>query len=191
MASQLTELLRNLQESHFPIQVLKLPNSLRKGNAFIWNCVTESWQEIQGDKEKDSHMSNLWNAISTCLEEYRISDNYGGPEPEVTQKFSIGAVISTITSDINMEQKTIQMDQHKWFIRTVEGLLDILTGQVGGTVPELFLSDRKLGAEFSRTELMKLYNHSPDLKALYHLMTDKSFFLQYLKALLTDWTDDL
>ncbi|GFX57397.1 SF3 helicase domain-containing protein [Trichonephila clavipes] len=190
-ASQLTELLRNLQESHFPIQVLKLPNSLRKANAFIWNCLTESWQEIQADKEKDSHMSNLWNAISTYLEEYRKSGNYGGPEPEVTQKFSISAVISTITSDINMERKTIQMDRHKWFIRTVDGLLDILTGQVGGTVPELFLSDRKLGVEFSRTELMKLYNHSPDLEALYHLMTDKSFFLQYLKALLTDRTDDL
>ncbi|GFW11065.1 SF3 helicase domain-containing protein [Trichonephila clavipes] len=129
-ASQLTELLRNLQESHFPIQVLKLPNSLRKANAFIWNCLTESWQEIQADKEKDSHMSNLWNAISTYLEEYRKSGNYGGPEPEVTQKFSISAVISTITSDINMERKTIQMDRHKWFIRTVDGLLDILTGQV-------------------------------------------------------------
>ncbi|GFR31221.1 SF3 helicase domain-containing protein, partial [Trichonephila clavata] len=77
---------------------------------------------------------------------------------EVTQKFSISAVISTITSDINMERKTIQMDRHKWFIRTEDGLLDILTGQVGGTVPELFLSDRKLGVEFSRTELLHLYN---------------------------------
>ncbi|GFQ78262.1 SF3 helicase domain-containing protein [Trichonephila clavata] len=189
--AQMTELLRNLQESHFPIQVLKLPNSLRKANAFIWNCLTESWQEIQGDKEKDCHMNNLWNAICTYLEEYRKSGKYGGPEPEVTQKFSISAVISTITSDINMERKTIQMDRHKWFIRTADGLLDILTGQVGGTVPELFLSDRKLGVEFSRTELVQLYNHSPELEALYHLMTDKSFFLQYLKALLTDRTDDL
>ncbi|GFQ75131.1 SF3 helicase domain-containing protein [Trichonephila clavata] len=90
-----------------------------------------------------------------------------------------------------MERKTIQMDRHKWFIRTEDGLLDILTGQVGGTVPELFLSDRKLGVEFSRTELLHLYKHSPELEALYHLMTDKSFFLQYLKALLTERTDDL
>ncbi|GFR05402.1 SF3 helicase domain-containing protein [Trichonephila clavata] len=137
-SAQMTELLRNLQESHFPIQVLKLPNSLRKANTFIWNCLTESWLEIQGDKEKDCHMNNLWNAICTYLEEYRKSGKYGGPEPEVTQKFSISAAISTITSDINMERKTIQMDRHKWFIRTADGLLDILTGQVGGTVPELF-----------------------------------------------------
>ncbi|GFR31706.1 SF3 helicase domain-containing protein [Trichonephila clavata] len=80
-SAQLTEMLRNLQESHFPIQVLKLPNSLRKANAFIWNCLTESWQEIQGDKEKDSHMSNLWNAICTYLDEYRKSGNYGVPSP--------------------------------------------------------------------------------------------------------------
>ncbi|GFR19101.1 SF3 helicase domain-containing protein [Trichonephila clavata] len=97
-SAQLTEMLRNLQESHFPIQVLKLPNSLRKANAFIWNVLTESWQEIQGDKEKDSHMSNLWNVICTYLDEYRKSGNYGGPEPEVTQKFSISTVISTITT---------------------------------------------------------------------------------------------
>ncbi|GFR10343.1 SF3 helicase domain-containing protein [Trichonephila clavata] len=87
----------------------------------------------------------------------------GGPEPEVTQKFSISTVISTITSDTNMERKTIQMDRHKWFIRTVDGLLDILTGHVGGTVPELFLSDRKLGVEFSRAELLQFANATPDL----------------------------
>ncbi|GFX46025.1 SF3 helicase domain-containing protein [Trichonephila clavipes] len=117
-APQLTELLRNLQESHFPIQILKLPNSLRKANAFIWNCLTESWQEIQADKEKDSHMNNLWNAICTYLEEYRKSGNYGGSEPEVTQKFSINAVISTITSDINMERKRFKwIDTNGLYVR--------------------------------------------------------------------------
>ncbi|GFQ75482.1 SF3 helicase domain-containing protein [Trichonephila clavata] len=50
--AQMTELLRNLQESHFPIQVLKLPNSLRKANAFIWNCLTESWQGILATRKR-------------------------------------------------------------------------------------------------------------------------------------------
>ncbi|GBN19691.1 hypothetical protein AVEN_261776-1 [Araneus ventricosus] len=189
--AQMVELLRRLQESHFPIQVMRLSNSLRKASAFIWNCLTESWQEIQADKEKESHMGNLWNAIGTWLEEYRKTGNYGGPDPQVLDRFSIGFVMSTITSDSNMERKTVQMDRHKWFIRTQDGLWDILTGHVGGTVPELFLSDRKLGVEFSRSELSKLFHDSKELEQLYDVLTDHAFFMTYLKALFTDRTDDL
>lgn len=188
---QMVELLRTLQESHFPIQVLRLCNSLRKPSTYIWNSLTESWQETLSDKEKESHIGNLWNTIFTWLQDYRKSGNYGGPDPQVFERFSISSVLSTITSDATMERKTVLMDQHKWFIRTRDGLWDILTGHVGGTVPELFLSDRKLGVEFSRSQLLTFFHDSKDLENLYDTLTNHSFFLTYLKALFMDQTDDL
>ncbi|GBM30345.1 hypothetical protein AVEN_197823-1 [Araneus ventricosus] len=189
--SQMGELLRTLQENHFPIHVLRLSNSLRKASTFIWNCLTESWQEILVDKEKESHISNLWQAINTWLQEYRNSGNLGGPDPQICDRFSINSVLSTITSETTMERKTVLMDQHKWFIRTQDGLWDILTSHVGATVPELFLSDRKLGVEFSRSELMKLLQDSEELMHLYNMLTNRTFFLTYLKALFLNQTNDL
>lgn len=188
----LATLVRNLQESHFPIQMLRLTNSLKKCVPYIWNCLTESWQEMNVEKEKDCHVTNLWNAIKTWLIDYRKAGNtVGGPDEEIIKNFHINMVLSMITSDSSMERKMVQMDRHKWFIRTQDGLLDILTGHVGGTVPELFLSDRKLGVEIPRAEMDVLFNHSKDLVALYELQTQKPFFQKYLKSIFTDQTDDL
>lgn len=188
---QMTELYRTLQENHFPIKVLRMYNALRKPSAYIWNCISLSWKEIAAEREKESHLINLWSAIVTWLKEYRKSGNIGGPDDDVLKKFEMNTVMSTITSDSNLEQKTIQMDRHKWFIRLQDGLLDILTGHIGGTVPELFLSDRRLGIQVSREEMIKLYHKSRDLEQLFTLMMDKRFFLRYLKALFMDQTDDL
>ena len=191
-SSELVTLIRGLQESHFPIQMLKLSNSLRRSTPFIWNCLTESWQELSMEKEKESHLINLWNVIKSWLKDYRrAGHSIGGPDDETIQKFQIGGVLSMITSDTSIERKVVQMDRHKWFIRTEDGLLDILTGHVGGTVPELFLSDRKLGIGILRTEMNTLINDSEPLVRLYELLTTKSFFQTYLKALFTDQTDDL
>ncbi|KAG8175223.1 hypothetical protein JTE90_022646 [Oedothorax gibbosus] len=189
--NDLVQLLRELQESYFPLQSLKLTTSLRKNNGFVWNSLTESWQELNAEKEKESHLNNLWNVIKFWIRDYRRAGNLGGPDDEVLKKFGVGMVLSSINSDISFERKMIQMDRHKWFIRTQDACLDILTGHIGGTVPELYLSDRKLGIETPRQELIRLYNHSPDLEQLYQLLTTKSFFQKYLKALLTDQTDDL
>lgn len=190
-AKDLTELIRSLQECHFPIRVLRFSNAIRKSSPFIWNSLTQSWQEIQVEREKDSHMTNLWNAIKNWLLDYKKAGNFGGPDDDIIKSFNIQTVMSMITSDSSMERKNVQMDRHKWFIRTNDALLDILTGHIGGTVPQLFLSDRKLGIELNREELDKLYNHSKELEQLYELLTDKSFFQKYLKALFTDQTDDL
>lgn len=189
--NDLTRLIRELQESYFPIQVLQLTNSLRKNNSFVWNSLKESWKEVDKEKEKDCHVVNLWNAIQIWIRDFRAAGNIGGPDEDTMKKFSIQMVLSMINSDTSMESKLIQMDRHKWFIRTQDACLDILTGHIGGTVPELYLSDRKLGIETPRQELIQLYNYSPDLEQLYELLTTKSFFQKYLKALLTDQTDDL
>ncbi|KAG8172719.1 hypothetical protein JTE90_003908 [Oedothorax gibbosus] len=186
----MSELIRDLQESYFPIQVLRLTNSLRK-SSFIWNSILESWQEVQIGKEKEWHSKNLWRAIKSWIKNYHKSGNFGGPDDDVLKNFNTQMTLSMINSDSSMERKLIQMDHHKWFIRTQDGCLDLLTGHVGGPVPELYLLERKLDIETSREELLKLYNHSPDLEGLYELLTTKTFFQKYLKALFTDQTDDL
>lgn len=190
--SELGNLIRDLQESHFPIQVLKLSNSLKKPSQFIWNCLTESWQEIGFEKEKEAHITSLWFVIKAWLNQYRRGGHsLGGPDEDTIQKFQINSVLSMITSDTNIERKVVQMDRHKWFVRTHDGLLDILTRHVGGTVPELFLSDRKLGIDVPRNEMNRLLNDCQPLVRLYNLLSQKSFFQAYLKALFTDQTDDL
>ena len=189
--NNLYDLIRDLQESYFPIQMMKMAQCLRKSNAFVWNSLTESWQEILMDKEKESHLLNLWQAIQCWVKDYHKSGQFGGPDDDVMKKFVVHDLMSKINSDCSMERKKIQMDQHKWFIRTRDGCLDLLTGHIGGTVPELYLSDRKLGIDTPRPELMRLYNRAPDLERLYALLTTQSFFQRYLKALFTDQTDDL
>lgn len=190
-SQQMTELFRSIQESHFPIKVLRQCNALRKPSAYIWNCITQSWKEITAEREKESHLVNLWSNIVAWVTEYRNSGNFGGPDEEFLRKFDLSTVMSTITSDSHLEQKTIQMDRHKWFIRLQDGLLDILTGHIGETVPELFLSDKRLGINVSRERMIELYHKSPELEELYSLLMDKLFFLRYLKSLFRNRTDDL
>lgn len=189
--NQMVSLFRRIQENYFPIQVLNIASSMKKHSSFIWNCLNETWQEIHVEREKDSHINNLWNAIVSWLREFKNLGNSGGPDDDIIKNFRLDVVTSTITSDTILERKQIQMDRHKWFIRFQDGFLDILSGYVCGTVPEMYLSDRKLSLDISRSEMIKLYLNSPELEQLYDHIMNKSFFLRYLKNLFLDKTDDL
>lgn len=188
---QMIELIRNMQERHLPILVLKLKNALKKPARFIWNALSESWQELNGEREIGDHLQNLWSYVKQCYNEYKQSGGLGGPDEEVICQFNVAKVVSAIMSDTAMERKDIQMDTHKWFLRLQDGVLDLLTGHIGGVVPELFLSDRKINLGVPRKEMMVLCNQAPHLEALYNKLIDKSFFLKYLQALFLDHADNL
>ncbi|GIY48973.1 SF3 helicase domain-containing protein [Caerostris extrusa] len=188
---QLHKLIRNIQQRHFPISVLCLCNALKKPNRSYWNFLSESWQEVTANVEIHDHMTNLWVAIRTFLQTCRESGVNGGPDDQIVEKFHLPSLISTINSDSIMERKTIQMDRHKWFIRLKDGMLDVLTGHIGGTVPELYLSDRKLGIQIPRAQLMKLLSEDCPLRQLYKILINKTFFLRYLKQLFLDQTDHM
>lgn len=188
---QIIELVRNMQERHSPILVLKLKNALKKPSRFIWNALNDSWQEVSGDREITDHMHNLWNHVKQYYNEYKQSGGLGGPDEELMNQFNITKVVSAILSDTAMERKDIQMDAHKWLLRLQDGVLDLLTGHIGGVVPEFFLSDRKIVLGIPRTEMMLLCNQAAQLETVYTQLTDKSFFLKYLQALFLDHADNL
>lgn len=188
---QMIELLRNIQEKHFPIRLLKLRNGLKKPSRYIWNFLKESWQEIGQSGEITNHLSNVWTHIKTFLTEHKKSGNLGGPDESLVDKFNINSVVSSILSDTTIERIDVQMDMHKWFIRLQDGALDLLTGHIGGVVPEFFLSDQNLGLDLSRTEMDRLCNNASDLEDLYKLLIDKPIFFKYMKDLYMDVTDDL
>lgn len=188
---QIIDLIRNIQERHLPIRVLKFKNALKKPSRYIWNALTESWQEVNAVGEINDHMYNLWNYIKQFYHEYRNSGGLGGPDEELVNKFNIMSVVSSINSDTAMERKDIQMDAHKWFLRLQDGVLDLLTGHIGGVVPEFFLSDRKINIGIPRPQMKLLCSYSPAMESLYKKLTDKRFFLKYLQNLFLDETDNL
>lgn len=188
---QMVELVRNIQQRHFPISNLKLRNTLKKPSRYIWNFLTESWQEAVTIGEISNHIVNLWYHIKTFLIQYKQSGGVGGPDDVVVEKFNTVPINSSIISDTSLERIDTQMDTHIWLIRMTDGALDLLTGHTGGVVPEFYLSDRKCGIPISRLALMNLLQNSPNLVALYHLLIDKTFFLQYLKNLFMDASEDL
>lgn len=190
-SDQIIDLIRNMQERHLPIRVLKFKNALKKPSRFIWNALTESWQEMNSVSEINDHMYNLWNYIKQFYHEYRNSGGLGGPDDDLVNKFNLMTVISSINSDTVMERKDIQMDAHKWLLRLSDGVLDLLTGHIGGVVPEFFLSDRKINLGIPRPKMKVFCCQSPALEALYERLVDKRFFLKYLQDLFLDATDSL
>lgn len=188
---QIVDLIRSMQERHLPIRVLKFKNALKKPSRFIWNALTESWQEMNSAGEINDHMHNLWNFIRQFYHEYRNSGGLGGPDDDLVNKFNVMTVVSSINSDTAMERKDIQMDAHKWFLRLQDGVLDLLTGHIGGVVPEFFLSDRKINLGIPRPQMKVLCSRSPALEALYEKLVDKRFFLKYLQDLFLDATGHL
>ncbi|GBN51488.1 hypothetical protein AVEN_267638-1 [Araneus ventricosus] len=185
---KIIDVVRNLQQNHFPIRVMALFNALKKPARYYWNFLTESWQDVSVDREVHDHVMNLWLSIKTYLHEMQEMGTLGGPDDSILDKFNVASVVSTIMSDSTTERKVIQMDRHKWLIRLSDGTLDLLTGHIGGTVPEFFLSDRELGLKIPRLKLMELLSETQPLRELYRLLTNKSFFLRYLKLLYLDKT---
>lgn len=188
---QIGDLIRSIQDRHFPIRVLKLKNTLKKSSRYIWNALSDCWQDIANAGEVSDHINNLWNNIKQFLNEYHASGGMGGPDEELIYKFSINAVVSSIMSDTSMERKHIQMDTHKWFLRLHDGLLDLLTGHIGGVVPEFFLSDRQIDIGIPLKEMMVLCDESPKHVRLYEKLTDQTFFFKYLLNLFLDVKDNL
>lgn len=183
---QLIDVVRNLQERNFPILNLKIKNNLKKDSRFIWNFLKESWQEIILHTEVSDHMTNLWSQVRYFLTNYHKSGGLAGPSKEVYEKLNVSEMVSAINSDTSMERKEAQMESDIWLLRMKHGVLHLLTGHIGGVVPEYYLLDRKIGIEFSRSVLTKLCTNSPHLIEIYTILTSKRFFLRFLKALLMD-----
>ncbi|GBN88180.1 hypothetical protein AVEN_167046-1 [Araneus ventricosus] len=180
---QIIDIIRRIQERHFPIVMINMRNSCKKPQRFIWNFVNECWQEVTLQNEVGNLINTIWLAISLFL---KMNENSNCKE--ITKNVNLTYIVSSIMVETNIDQKELEMDRHKWHLRVREGIFDLLTGHLGGTVPEFYISDRCMGIQLKEmTEL----NSRQDLIQTYRLLVDKKFFLHYLKALFEDMTEDL
>ncbi|GBO41941.1 hypothetical protein AVEN_155323-1 [Araneus ventricosus] len=180
---QLIDILRRIQERHFPIVVINMQHSCKKPQRFVWNFVNECWQEVNNQSDVMNLINTIWSAIFLFLKKNETV-NF----KEITKSVNINHIVSTIVVETNIDRKDLEMDRHKWHLRVRTGIFDLLTGHVGGTVPEFYISDRRMGIHLKEWDEL---NARPDLIGAYRLLVDKSFFLQYLKALFEDMTEDV
>lgn len=190
--NSVVEALKTMMDRHFPIMVFTLAFSVKKPIRYMWNALCESWQEVGSPQDVSQLVATVWDSLKRYVENYpkdtRLCTN------EILESVTLTPIVSTILSESNMQRRLIQMDRHKWLIRTPDGTtLDLLTRHVGGTVPEHFISERKMGVRLDRNEMT--YFHDPSKSAefwrLYRELVSKRFFYKYLKACLCDATDDL
>lgn len=187
----MTQLLRTIQRRHFPIMVVRLACSTKKPSRFMWNFYNEAWFEVANHNEVYHLMQNVWSAMQAYV---RSNAALCGNDLKGLEKIvNLPNVVQSILSDTNMERRWIAMDRQMWLVRVSEvATVDLLTRHVGATVPEYYISERRLGLDhLDRRTFARITDPGCVLASLYEMLTSKRFFRRYLKACLTDATDDL
>lgn len=175
------EIVINIIKRHTPIIMGLFQHSSKKTAKLMWNFHVEQWQDFNPDEIKQ-HAQLILQRIEFFLYKNKKSD----PEFRKTHNYPIYCVVC---GTANMERKEVAMDQHKFHIKTKEGILDLLTGYICATVPEFFMSNKNININFERQEFNYFYEDSR-LINIFKLITSKKFFRTFLKYLLKDTSDD-
>lgn len=175
------DIIRKIIKRYTPIVIGTYQHSSKKSARLLWNVWIEHWQEITID-DFINHVQVINNRIEYFFEKNKKCTN-------IFTKLQINTFARCLYGVANLERKEIAMDQHKFHLKTRAGILDLLTGHVGATVPEFFMSNKSINIDFSRYELNHLYD-DPELIQIYQLITSKTFFRKFLKYALTDVSDD-
>lgn len=168
-------------ERYIPVMVAAIKNSCKKPMKLIWNIVKEQWQEFNSDNELKCIIINIVSRIKEVIAD--------GDIKVICALVKDVQISSKILSEMNMNRVHIVMDVHKWHLKTKAGVLDLLTGHVGGIVPEFYISELHMGVEFSRRELLDI-RVDEKLIRVYETLTSKRFFRAFLKNLFLDVTDN-
>lgn len=167
---------------YIPIIVATMQNSCSNASRYMWNNVQEQWQAFTSENE----VKNMIVTISTKIQnKFTVDDDIYN----MIKNLRTGNMTSPVMTETNMDRLKIRLNQHKWHLKTQAGVLDLLTGHVGGIVPEFYLSDVYLGVPFDREQLMKIRNDRR-LSLIVNTLTSKKFFKQYLKNLFLDITSN-
>ena len=169
-------------DRYVPVMVAALKHSCSSPKKYMWNIIKEQWQEFKSDQDLKNIVVNILYQIRTLI------GNSNKDVYELCKKVSDKDICSKIACDSNMDRLCIKMDRHKWHLKTEAGILDLLTGHVGNTVPEFFLSDTTLGVPCSRDFLLSIPTNK-NLLNVYKILISKSFFRAYLRNLFLDKSD--
>ncbi|KMQ85619.1 d5 family helicase-primase [Lasius niger] len=181
----LAEQIRHVQERNFPLMMVSMQNSCKEPQKFLWSPVKDCWYEFK----KDQNIGVLMNAIFSDVKIF-VKTAHSDRSKELLAGINVQLLVSSVINEMNHERKVLAMDRQKWFVRTENGVLDLLTGHVGANVPEGYMTNRRLGVAFDR-RLLSVMGEDKTLLSTYSALTDRLFFRRYLKRLYTNVTDDV
>ncbi|GFT79272.1 SF3 helicase domain-containing protein [Nephila pilipes] len=184
-SDEMSDIILKILKRYSPVIVASLKHSCKKPVRYYWNIIKEQWQEVLNDADIRSILINIKVKIKKAFLNSAVQLKI----EEFCKSVDVNVILAVITSESNMDRLTIQMDQHKWYIKTENGILDLLTGHVSGIVPEFYLSDNTLYLGLNRLQLIHLRTDKKLIQT-YEVLTSKHFFNKYLKYLLTDLTSD-
>ena len=171
----------NLINRYTPLIVGLYKHSSKKTAKLMWNILSEHWQDATNETIRQ-HVQLVHKRIEYFLE-------YNKKDTTLFNKLQINEIANYLQGKANMQRKEIEMDRHKFLIKTKVGILDLLTGHTSATVPELFMSNKTIDLNFTRPEFNRFYDDK-DLFNIYNLITSKKFFRKFLKYSLIDASDD-
>ncbi|GFR32551.1 SF3 helicase domain-containing protein [Trichonephila clavata] len=184
-SDEMSDIILKILKRYSPVIVAHLKHSCKKPVRYYWNIVKEQWQEVLNDNDIKSILVN----IKVKIKKVFLNSDVQLKIEEFCKNVDVNVILAVITSESNMDRLTIQMDQHKWYIKTENGILDLLTGNVSGVVPEFYLSDNTLNLSLDRLQLINLRTDEKLINTC-NVLTSNSFFNRYLKYLLIDLTND-
>lgn len=188
---EMSELIRKIQGRHYPVMTANIRHSCKKAQMYNWNLTNEYWQTVEKESSIERLISVIWSTIMERMRKIYSGFEYSIWYERLGKYMNMKAIGDALLYETYQDRKTIEMDRHKWHIRTNDGILDLLTGHVGATVPEFYMSERKMAVSLNRRELLDIRDNRSDLMHVYKTLTDRRFFQTYLKCLFDDVTDDL
>ncbi|GFT51842.1 SF3 helicase domain-containing protein [Trichonephila clavipes] len=171
-SDEMSDIILKILKRYSPVIVAHLKHSCKKPIRYYWNIVKEQWQEVLNDNDIKSILVN----IKVKIKKVFLNSDVQVKIEDFCKNVDVNVILAVITSESNMDRLTIQMDQHKWYIKTEYGILDLLTGNVSGVVPEFYLSDNTLYLSLDRFQLINLRTDEK-LIHTYNVITSKSFLI--------------
>lgn len=188
---EMSELIRKIQGRHYPVMTANIRHSCKKAQMYNWNLTNEYWQTVEKESSIERLISVIWSTIMEYMRKIYSDHEYRDWNKRLGKNMNMKVIGDALLYETYQDRKIIEMDRHKWHVRTNDGILDLLTGHVGATVPEFYMSERKMSVSLNRRELLDIRDSRPDLIDVYKTLTDRHFFQTYLKCVFDNVTDDL
>lgn len=188
---EMGDIIRKIQGRHYPVMTANIRHSCKKAQMYNWNLTNEYWQTVEKESSVEKLISVIWSTIMEYMRKIYSDHEYRNWYKRLGKNMNIKAIGDALLYETYQDRKIIEIDRHKWHIRTNDGILDLLTGHVGATVPEFYMSERKMSVSLNRRELLDIRDSRPDLIRVYKTLTNRRFFQTYLKSIFDNVTDDL
>lgn len=175
------EVIQTIIVRYTPLVIGSYKFSSKKPTKLVWNLITQFWQECSSEEIK-MHVQLFHKRMQVFLERNK-------KEANIFNKIQISEIANFLQGKANMQRLELEMDSHKFLIKTKVGIIDLLTGHVSGHAPEFFMSNKCIDVHFTKME-MNHFRQDPELSHIYKTIISKRFFRTFLKYSLINESDD-